>query len=136
MQPRHLIETHKFWDVASLWATERLENEVAVARALARGIVIDGLRFQSADAKWMKADRSLTGYPYVGYAAVPEAPPVVLRAEALEHLLTVVRQAAVPSRDILSVEFIGRGDFRKWLVATKQLLPSFWFTDEERSVEV
>ncbi|SRR5258706_1681929 len=136
MEPSQLVETYKFWDIAALWARERLENELVVARALARGIVVDGLRCQSIDPRWVKADRSLSGYPYIGYAAIPDAPPVLLRAEALEHLLAVVRQAAVPSREILAPEFVARTDFRSWLMATEQALPSFWFTDAERKVEV
>jgi hypothetical protein len=134
MQPSQLVESYKFWDIAAQWAAERVENEIVVARALARGIVIDGLRFHSVDPRWVKADKSLNGYPYVGYAADPSAPPVLLRAEALEHLLAVVRQAAIPSRDILSQEFVGREDFRIWLIAAKQTLPAFWFSDEERTV--
>ena len=134
MEPGQLVETYKFWDVTSLWAHERLENELVVARALARGIVVDGLRFQSIDPRWIKSDRSLSGYPYIGYAAIPDAPPVLLRAEALEHLLAVVRQAAVPSREILAPEFVARSDFRAWLNLTEQALPSFWFTNEERKV--
>lgn len=136
MKPGQLVESYKFWDVAPLWAAERLENELVIARALARGIIVDGLRFQSVDSRWMKANRSLTGYPYVGYVANPENPPVLLRAEALEHLLSVVRQGTVPSREVLNVEFVQRDDFRAWLTATKQALPSFWFTDAERKVEV
>ena len=92
MEPSQLVETYKFWDVAALWARERLENELVVGRALARGIVVDGLRFQSIDPRWVKSDRSLSGYPYIGYAAIPDALPVLLRAEALEHLLAVVRR--------------------------------------------
>jgi hypothetical protein len=134
MEPSQLVETYKFWDVVALWSRERLENDVVVARALARGIIVDGLRFQSIDPRRIKSDRSLSGYPYIGYAALPDAPPVLLRAEALEHLLAVVRQAAVPSREILAPEFVARADFRTWLAATKQALPSFWFTDEERKV--
>jgi hypothetical protein len=132
MQPSQLVESYKFWDVAALWAAERLENEVVIARALARGVIVDGLRFQSTDSRWLRSDRSLTGCPYVGYAANPDKPPVLLRAEALEHLLSVVRQATVPSRETPSVEFVGREDFRAWLGATKQALPSFWFSDAER----
>ena len=135
MQPSQLVETYKFWDIAVLWAAERLESELVIARALARGIVVDGLRFHSVDPRWVKADRSLTGYPYVGYAANPALSPVLLRAEALEHLLAVVRQATVPSRDSLSEEFVSRDDFRAWLAATKQPLPSFWYSDEERTVD-
>jgi hypothetical protein len=136
MQPGQLVESYKFWDVAALWAAERLESDIVIARALARGVVVDGLRFQSTDSRRLKSDRSLTGYPYVGYAADPGKSPVLLRVEALEHLLSVVRQATVPSREILSVEFVARADFRAWLDATKQALPSFWFTDAERKVEV
>lgn len=131
-----MVESYKFWDVVPLWAAERLENELVIARALARGIIVDGLRFQSVDSRWIKANRTLTGYPYVGYAANPDKPPVLLRAEALEHLLSVTRQATVPSREILDVEFVQRDDFRAWLTATMQALPHFWYTDAERKVEV
>lgn len=136
MHPGQLVESYKFWDVAPLWAAERLENELVIARALARGIIVDGLRFQSVDSRWMNANRSLTGYPYVGYAANPDKPPVLLRAEALEHLLSVVRQGIVPSREILIAEFVRRDEFRAWLNATKQALPSFWYADAERKVEL
>ena len=51
MEPGQLVETYKFWEVAALWARERLENELVVARSLARGIVVDGLRFQSVDPR-------------------------------------------------------------------------------------
>jgi hypothetical protein len=136
MKPGQIVESYKFWDIAPLWASERLENELVIARAMAKGIIVDGLRFQSVDPRWLKANRSLTGYPYVGFAANPEKPPVLLRAEALEHLLSVVRQGTVPSRDVLTEEFVRRDDFKAWLSATKQPLPSFWFTDAERRVEV
>ena len=132
MNPSQLVETYKFWDIAALWASERVENELVIARALARGVITDGLRFQSADARWLKADRSLTGHPYVGYAADPSSTPVMLRVEVLEHLLAIVRQAATPSREILSVEFVGREDFCNWLKSTGQALPSFWFGVKER----
>ncbi|MET0210592.1 MAG: hypothetical protein ABW220_16210 [Burkholderiaceae bacterium] len=135
MNPSQMVETYKFWDVASLWATERLENETVIARAMARGIITDGLRFQSVDPRWVKADRSLTGRPYVGYAANPEKSPVLLRVEALEHLLAIVRQAATPTREGLAEEFVARDDFRNWLEATGQTPPSFWFTASERKVE-
>jgi hypothetical protein len=51
----------------------------------------------------------------------------VLRAEALENLLAVVRTARRPSRKALRDEFIFRDDFGRWLLSTKQLLPAFWF---------
>jgi hypothetical protein len=59
---------------------------------------------------------------------------LVLRAEALEHLLAVVRQARRPSRSALSDEFILREDFRRWLRSTKQELPAFWFARSDRAV--
>ncbi len=132
VHPGQLVASYKFWDIAPLWAVERLENELVIARALARGIIVDGLRFHSVDSNWVKPARSLTGFPYVGYAADSSKPPVLLNAQALEHLLAVVRQAAVPSREILKDEFVLREDFRAWLKATRQMLPGFWFGDDER----
>ena len=133
MHPGQLVASYKFWDIAALWAAERLDNELVVARALARGVIVDGLRFHSVDANWVKPARSLTGFPYVGYAADATKPPVLLKAEVLEHLLAVVRQAAVPSRQILVDEFVLREDFYHWIKATRQMLPSFWFSDTERA---
>jgi hypothetical protein len=49
------------------------------------------------------------------------------------RLVPVVRQAAVPSRDILSAEFVSRGDFGAWLRATGQPLPAFWFEAAQRT---
>lgn len=132
MHPGQLVASYKFWDIAPLWAAERLDNELVVARALARGIIVDGLRFHSVDSSWVKPARSLTGFPYVGYAADAQKPPVLLKAEVLEHLLAVVRQAAVPSRQILKDEFVLREDFAAWIKATRQMLPGFWFGDDER----
>ena len=71
MTPSQMVESYKFWDVVTLWARERLEHEIVVARALARGVVVDGLRFQSVDPRWVKQDQSLSGYPYVGYVSTP-----------------------------------------------------------------
>jgi hypothetical protein len=56
---------------------------------------------------------------------------VLLRADALEHLLSVVRIAAEPLRDALSEEFVSRQDFRAWLEATQHALPSFWFDQSD-----
>lgn len=133
MNPGHLVETYKFWDIVAQWARESVEAEEVIARALARGVVIDGLRVQSTDPRWMKADRSLTGSPYVGYSALPDQPPVVLRIEALEHLLAVVRQGATPSREVLDVEFVHRDDFAHWLEATGQPRPAFWFGADRKA---
>lgn len=58
----------------------------------------------------------------------------VLRAEALEHLLAVVREARRPSRTVLRDEFITKKDFRDWLRSTKQELPAFWFARGEGAV--
>ncbi len=57
---------------------------------------------------------------------------VILNAEALEHLLSVVNTAKTPSRKMLKEEFILRDDFKKWLRETGQPLPIFWFSEKER----
>jgi hypothetical protein len=128
MAARHQIESHKFWDIVLLWAKEEQESEEVVARALAKGVIRDGLKLQSVNARWAKNKGvELKGQPFVGFAAGPGAEMAVLRAEALEHLLGVVREAVRPSRDALKDEFIAKDDFRRWLQDTKQELPSFWF---------
>jgi hypothetical protein len=137
MATRHQVESYKFWDIVTLWAKEQLEPEELVARALAKGIVRDGLRLNSTDLRWVKgkgSSLSLNGQPYVGFCAVPGAELSVLRAQALEHLLAVVRQARRPSRRLLRDEFILRDDFRRWLRVTKQELPVFWFARSDGAV--
>ena len=47
----HKIESHKFWDVVTLWAKERLEHENLVARALATAVIREGLILHSTDPK-------------------------------------------------------------------------------------
>ena len=132
MAARHQIESHRFWDLVTLWAKEQLESEEVVARALAKGVIRDGLRLQSADARWTKGkSMELKGQPFVGFCASPGAELIVLRAEALEHLLGVVRQARRPSRSVLKGEFVTKDDFRQWLRSTKQELPAFWFARGE-----
>jgi hypothetical protein len=131
----HFVESYRFWDVAALWARERGDDEIAAARALARGVIADGLRTESVDPRWLVADHPPVGYPHVGYCAVASAPPVLLRVEALEHLLAVARRNVLPSREVLAFEFIFRSDFQAWLRTTGQPLPRFWFTDVERAVE-
>ena len=131
MSTRHQVESFRFWDIVKLWAREELESEELVARALAKGIIRDGLRLSSTDLRWIRGKPSalaLNGQPYVGFCAKPGGELCVLRAEALEHLLGVVREAKRPSRKALHEEFILREDFRHWLRSTKQALPAFWFS--------
>jgi hypothetical protein len=135
MTARHHIESYKFWDVVTLWAKEQLESEEVVARALAKAVIRDGLRLQSTDIRWVKARAmELKGQPFVGFCAMPGADLAVLKAEALEHLLAVVREATRPSRTVLRDEFITKEDFRLWLQSTEQELPSFWFARGEGAV--
>lgn len=120
------VESYKFWDIVTLWAREKLEHEDIVARALARGIIRDGLKFQSIDTRWIKRQElEFCGDPYVGFVAKPGESMVVLRAEALEHLLSIVRTAKNPSRRKLKDEFVLREDFKAWLKETDQIPPSF-----------
>jgi hypothetical protein len=132
------VESYRFWDVVTLWARERLEHEEIVARALARAVVCDGLKLQSVDARWLKGnDRGIEfkGYPYVGFCATPGSPMCVLRAEALEHLLAIVRKADTPLRDRLVEEFIVRDDFRAWAKAHDLRLPAFWLGTPSANVK-
>ena len=46
---RHQIESYKFWDIVTLWAKEQLESEELVTRALAKGVIRDGLKLQSVN---------------------------------------------------------------------------------------
>ena len=132
MSLSQLVESYKFWDVVTLWAKEQLENEVIVASALAKAVICDGLALNSVDKRWIKGDEDkveLKGYPYVGYCPVQGGDMMVLRVEALEHLLAIVRRAETPSRDVLAQEFICQKDFAQWLGDAKQPLPSFWFPE-------
>ena len=124
------VESYRFWDVVTLWARERLEHENVVASALARGVVVDGLKLQSVDDRWVEGnDRAVEfrGFPYVGYRADPNAPMCVIRASALDHLLGIVNRAEPPARERLAEEFLLRNDFRDWLVRRDLPLPTFWF---------
>jgi hypothetical protein len=124
------VDTYRFWDVVSLWARDRLEHEDIVARALAQAVILDGLKVQSIDPRWVKGNDDhleFKGYPYVAFRAKPDAPMCLLRADALEHLLSIVRKADVPSREQLTEEFISREDFRIWVNGKDIALPHFWF---------
>jgi hypothetical protein len=125
------IDSYKFSDVVRLWARERLVHEVIVGRELARGVVAEGLRVESANPKWLKTSESFRGYPYIGFSAIANAAPIVIRAAALEHLLTVARGATDPVMSLLCEEFVTRDAFKTWLLQTRRTLPLFWFASED-----
>ncbi len=133
----HKIESHKFWDVVTLWAKERLEHENLVAKALAAAVVRDGLMLYSTDPKWLKGDDGnfeLRGTPFVGYDPLGAGEVMVLKSESLEHLLGVVRAAKEPSKALLSDEFIFRADFARWLIWSDEPWPRFWFPQGEEQI--
>jgi hypothetical protein len=127
------VESYKFSDIVRLWGRERLVHDVIVARELAKGIIREGLRFQSINPKWLKSSAEFRSYPYIGYVAREGDKPAIIRAETLEHLLQVMREAVDPDLRILSEESVLKADFRKWLVHTGRALPAFWFDANERS---
>jgi hypothetical protein len=127
------VESYKFGDIVKLWGRERLAHDVIVARELAKGIIQEGLRFQSINPKWVKSSVEFRCYPYVGYVAREGDKPAIIRAETLEHLLRVLREAIDPDMRILGEEFVTKTDFRNWLVHTGRALPAFWFDGSERS---
>jgi hypothetical protein len=129
------VESFRFADVVKHWARERLVHEVIVGRELTRGIIREGLRFNSVDPKWTKSNTELRGSPLVGFSPRQDTPPILLRAIALEHLLAVEREAVDPDLYLLGDEIITRNHFRVWLVKTGRSFPKFWFGPEERSGE-
>ena len=132
MQPTQLFESYKFGDIVTLWGKELLQHDFLIAKALAAGVVRDGLRLQSRDAKWVKAGDELRGEPYVGFSADSYQRPVIIKARVLEHLQNVVRTSADVSRDLLWQEFVTKTDFKDWLFSTHQPLPSFRFSEHDR----
>jgi hypothetical protein len=125
-----LVETYRFPDLVVLLARERLEHESIVASALARAVIRDGLRLQSASAQLTRSsDKPIEfrGYPYVGYTAHPEGVMSVLRSSALAHLFAIVERGEPPAPEKLHEEFVGRNDFRNWLMARDLPLPRFWY---------
>ena len=129
-----LVETYRFADVVTMWARERLENDAIVASALARGVICDGLRLQSSDARWASSPGKaieFLGYPYVGYTARPNGVMSILRATALDHLFAIVERGKSPVLEKLREEFIDRSDFRDWLLAKGLPLPRFWYASQE-----
>ncbi len=124
------VESHRFWDIVTLWSRERLEHEDFIARVLASAVVKEGLMLHSTDPKWVKVNDGsfeLKGTPYVGYTATGSGHLMILRATALEHLLSVVLTAKVPNKSYLKEEFIFRKDFSNWLEKTEEAWPEFWF---------
>ena len=124
------IETYRFADVVALWARERLEHPVTIARLLAKAVICDGLRLLSIDDRWAQSlDKPIEfrGYPYVGYTAQPNGTMSIVRASALEHLFAIVERDAEPELEKLHEEFIDQMDFRAWLLTTDMPLPRFWF---------
>jgi hypothetical protein len=60
---------------------------------------------------------------------------IVLSVATLEHLLSIVERAEIPSRVLLHELFVSRQDFQDWLRDTKQPLPFFWFGSEEQKIQ-
>lgn len=122
------VESCRFWDIVTQWAQEQFLHEHLVARALARGVVRDGLRFQSVDVSCPDPHKSeLRGEPLVGYAAKVGELPVFIRRRALAHLISVAQRAAVPDRQILQDEFVAKQDFLNWLDERRFPPPAFLF---------
>lgn len=129
---RHHVESYRFWDIVTQWARETLQHELVMARAMAKGVMRDGLRLQSVDPNWLNEGTfALRGAPMVGYVAREGNLPIFIRASALRHLADVVERAATPDPDRLFEEFITRQDFRAWLEQQGLELPSFWFAAGE-----
>jgi hypothetical protein len=124
---RH-VESYPFWDVAGRWAAERGESAAIVARAMARGVLNEGLRVQSVSARWSKPGTfELRGAPLVGYVALEGVLPIFIRSSALAHLRAVVERAAEPDPNALSEEFLTKQDFHAWLVQWDIARPKFWY---------
>lgn len=127
------VESYRFWEVVTQWATEKLQHEHVVARALAKAVVRDGLRLQSVDPRWSSPGTfELRGAPLVGYVAKEGALPVFIRAKALAHLRSIVERAATPQPEALFEEFVTKQDFQAWLTHSQLPVPSFWFEKELR----
>lgn len=128
MNLSHHIESFCFWDIVMPWARETLQHEYLVARAMAKGVVRDGLRAQSVDARWTTHGTfELRGLPFVGYVAKDGQLPIFIRSSALKHLRDIVDKAATPNPQLLFEEFVTRQDFRAWLQQERTQLPVFWF---------
>lgn len=121
-----MLDHLKLTDVIALWARERLEHDVLVARRIARGVIHEGLRVQSTGGQNSPADiASLCGYPYVGYSARPGDAPIVIRVQALEHLMAVFEERTDMQPRKLNEEFVARDALVQWLVHIGQPIPAF-----------
>ncbi|MBI4697149.1 MAG: hypothetical protein HY749_24355 [Gammaproteobacteria bacterium] len=129
------VPRFRFAGLVRHWARERLVHDVLVARELARGVLDEGLRFQSVDPQWTPAATPLRGEPLVGYAAHRTLPPIMIRETALDHLRAIAAAKRDPDYRLLHEECVTKDDFRKWLVATGRALPAFWFEASERQLE-
>ena len=125
------VESYRFWEVVTQWAQERLQHEHVVARALARGVVRDGLRVQSVDPRWTNPGTFELRGPIVGYVAREGVLPIFIRSSALNHLCAIVEHAAVPDPNLLFEEFITKQDFGAWLKHNEWMPPAFWFAPGE-----
>lgn len=124
----HHVESYRFWDIVTQWARETLQHEHVIARAMAKGVVRDGLRVQSVDAKWTNQGTfELRGLPLVGYVAKDGHLPIFIRSSALKHLRAIVENAAIPDAQVLFEEFVTKQDFLAWLTQVEVNPPSFWF---------
>lgn len=126
---RQVVESYRFRDVVSLWGRERLEHEVLVARCLASAFASGELRLQCADDRWLGGEAGqvvLRGEPLVGYCPLPDEPPMLLRADALAHLLALAREQQDPDYALLHEAFIRRADFLRWTARRGLDAPAFW----------
>lgn len=131
----HHVESYRFWDIVTQWARETVQHEHVIARALAKGVLRDGLRAQSVDSKWTnKGTFELRGLPFVGYVAKDGSLPIFIRSSALQHLRDIVENAATPDPQVLFEEFVTKQDFLAWLTQARLNPPSFWFQANERHV--
>ena len=104
--PSQLVESYRFWEVATQWAQDLLQHEHVIARVLARGVVRDGLRVQSVDPRWTNPGTfELRGGPLVGYVASEGVLPIFIRMSGWYHLRAVVDLAAVPDPHLLHEVF-------------------------------
>ena len=127
------VESYRFWEAVMQWADEKLQHPNVVARVLAKGVLLHGLRVQSVDPKWSAPGTfELRGAPLVGYVAREGALPIFIRASALAHLRSVVERAATPDPQALFEEFLTKQDFLAWLTRAGIAPPAFWFEGEFR----